>query len=567
MNIKNNMLKKYWNFKSFLKYQEDIIDSIINGNNIFVALPTGAGKSLCYQLPSTIIKGLTLVISPLISIMEDQVYKMNKIGIPSFYFKSDSNSLTIDQQISNLINGNYRIVYCSPERLTSRYFLEKIKIVDIKHIAVDEAHCISEWGHGFRPAYRSIKNIINLFPMATISAYSGSATLKVKKDIISNLGIEDCVTIDCSYKRKNIFYETLFTNDKMKSLLEIIRNESSIIYCNSRGLSENISKNLCHNGFNSDYFHGGLSRNEKKEKLRKWQSEEIKVIVGTSAFGMGVHKSQVRHVVHFNIPNSIEEFYQEAGRCGRDGEKSKSTLLTNLNDKSIFTNSLLKNQLKKKDLIKVYKNLTNFFQIPYGYGEGNNYDFDLSKFTLEYKLDKSKTKNILTFLEMNGLLLLKRKIDEDLEIKILCDPKTIKTLLKKTSPRTLLLESICRKFPKIYSKKINVSTKKLNQITKIEITKIYDYLKFFKKNQILDYASNNYDYKLNWLKPREDKYSINHLFNKLNNLNDIEIFKANKILDYIFDTNSCKSKKLLSYFGEKIKSNCNNCNSKCCLQI
>ena len=565
MNIIKSALYKYWKFRNFIGKQEVVINSIIDGNNTLVYLPTGGGKSLCYQLPSTIIKGTTFVISPLISLMEDQVYKMNKIGISSFYFKSEEINLSIDKQIDNLIYGNYRLVYCSPERLNSSSFLEKIKKVNIKHIVVDEAHCISEWGYSFRPSYRNIKRMIDTFPIATISAYSGSATSRVKKDIIKNLGIENCKVFESSYERKNIFYEIHHSNDKMKSLLKIVGDESSIVYCKKRALSKLISKELSKNGILSDYFHGGLSSNEKKEKLNKWQNEKNKVIVGTSAFGMGIDKSNVRKVIHYDIPNSIEEYYQETGRAGRDGKKSKAILLTNnYEEKKIITQRLKNNHIDKSDLIKTYKKLSSFFNISYGEGEGKKFDFQFSIFIKKYRLNPTKTLDIIRFLEVNNLIFLKKSNKLNLNIRICADSKTVNTILKKVNTKSKMLEILCRNYPNIYSKKVTISFKKLTQFSKIDIKDIYEYLRFYKKIELLDFDEKKYDYELYWLKPREDNYTINILSDKLNLLNSVRIFKTNKLLDFIFDDKTCKTKKILSYFDENKENNCDHCDSICC---
>ena len=363
------LLTSYWGYKSFKPQQEKIINSIIKGNNTLAILPTGGGKSLCYQLPSLILEGTTLVISPLIALMEEQVGLLKKIGISSFYFKSESLNSSTNQQLDNLINGNYKIVYCSPEKFINKDFLNKISQANINHIAIDEAHCISEWGHEFRPSYRKIRKLLNLFSCATISAFTGSASKLVKNDIIKSLELENFKIIESSFERKNISYKVNHVNDKNKALLKIIQNESSIVYCNTRKTAEIISRLLNKNGYSSDYFHGGVSLTLKKEKLLKWHSEEIKIIIATTAFGMGIDKSNVRFVIHFSMPLSLEGYYQEIGRAGRDGKLSDCIMYYSVKDKVIYEKMLKKEapkSMKKVEhnncMLSKLQDITNFFE-------------------------------------------------------------------------------------------------------------------------------------------------------------------------------------------------------------
>jgi len=559
-----DLLLKYWGFKVFKPQQENIINSIINNINTLAVLPTGGGKSLCYQLPSLVIGGTTLVISPLIALMEDQVRALNQKGISAFYFKSDSARLTIDQQLDNCIHGNYSLVYCSPERLRNSDFVSKISRANIKHIAIDEAHCISEWGHEFRPSYRKIKELINTFQKIIVTAYTGSATLEVKQDIIENLELENCKTIEASYERKNIFYEIYHVNDKVKGLLNIMDNESSIIYCNTRKSTEFISKKLSDKGFSSDYFHGGMLREEKEEKLFKWHSEKIKIIVATTAFGMGIDKPNVRKIIHYNLPESLENYYQETGRAGRDGEKSKAITLINPEEKKSFIKSKLNSLPSKDDLTKTYKNICNYLQIPIGEGQGNYYDFDLIYFCKKYRLTKNITLNILHFLENNGLLVLSYIKKNKIKIHIHANINSLKETIKLSTIQSRVIESLLRYYPNILDKKIEISIDKLEQLTKLNSKEIIKSFEFYNKMNLLNLNITNSDLQIYWLKPREDNYSVNPLINKLNEINNIKRIKLEKIIDFIYNDEKCKTRQLLKYFGEKKKHNCMNCSSFCC---
>ena len=564
MNKIKEVLLKYWGYKKFKPQQEIVIKSIISGKNALVVLPTGGGKSLCYQLPSLIIGGTTLVISPLISLMEDQIRSLNKLGISSFYFKSDTKNLTIDQQLDNCIHGNYNLVYCSPERFKKSNFLSKISQANITHIAIDEAHCISEWGHEFRPSYRKIKELINFFPRSSITAYTGSANLNVKNDIIENLGLANCVKIESSYERKNISYKMYHIDDKIKGLLNTIGNESSIIYCSTRKSTEFISKRLSNKGFSTDYFHGGMSREEKKEKLLKWHSEKIKTIVATTAFGMGIDKSNVRKVIHYDIPESIESYYQETGRAGRDGQDSKAILLINSKDTSLFLKINLKSLPTKTDLFKTYKNLCNHLQIFIGEGEGDYFDFNLTFFCRKYNLNKRTTLIILYFLENNELIILNYFEKNKINVIINSNIDNIKESIKLLTPQSKILESLLRYYPSIMDKKTEISIEKLTQLTKLNFKEVNKYLEFYNKMNLLDLNKTSSDIQLRWMKPREDNYSINPLIQKLEKVNNIKENKFKKIIDFINDNENCKTKQLLNYFGEEKNINCMNCSSSSC---
>ena len=562
-NIKNVLLE-YWGYNKFKDQQEVIINSIISGSHTLVSLPTGGGKSLCYQLPSLIIGGTTLVISPLIALMEDQVRALSEIGISSFYFKSDSKNLTTDQQLDNCIYGNYSIVYCSPEKLKNTEFLNKISRANIKHIAIDEAHCISEWGHEFRPSYRNIKDLIKIFPKAKVSAYTGSANLKVKNDIIENLGLTKFNKIESSYERKNIFYKINHVNNKINNLLKLVENLSSIIYCNTRISCEYVTKMLSNKGFSVDYFHGGISLKEKKEKLHKWHSENIKIIVATSAFGMGIDKSNVRKVIHYDIPKSIENYYQETGRAGRDGKKSKAILLTSSKDKKLFISQNIDILPTKTDLINTYKKLCSHLQISIGEGQGCYFDFNFNFFCIKYKFNKRTTHSVFRFLENNGLIDLNYILKNKIKIHIHASSKAIKDSIKLSTPQSKVIESLIRFYPSILDKKIDISVEKLIQLTGLKIKEIDEYLKFYNNMNLIDLDIINSDIQIQWLKPREDNFTINPLIKNLEEINNVKKIKFKRIIDFIYDDDNCKTRQLLRYFGENKTTNCMNCSSFCC---
>ena len=357
--MENNLdlLKKYWQHDKFRPLQKEIIEHYQNGLDTIALLPTGGGKSICYQLPAIVQEGLTLVISPLISLMQDQVNLLNERGIKAMFLRNNKFRNPIDHQFDNAKYGNYKLLYSSPERILNESFLMQIKSLKIERIAIDEAHCVSEWGNDFRPAFKAIKNLKKLFPKAPMIALTASATPKVIESISSDLGMRSPKVFKTSFDRKNIHYQVFYMEDKIDFIKKSLKDkkESCIIYCNSRKETELTSKKLKKWGLSCSFFHGGLDSEIKKQKLADWKNEKILVMIATSAFGMGIDKENVRKVFHFMIPESIESYYQETGRAGRDGKCSAAILLVNPNDQLRLYDLYIKNLPDQKDLKIFFK--------------------------------------------------------------------------------------------------------------------------------------------------------------------------------------------------------------------
>jgi len=401
------VLKNYWGYDSFRPLQEEIIESVLAGNDTFALLPTGGGKSVCFQVPSLVNDGVCLVISPLIALMKDQVLNLKKKGIPALSVYSGMSFIEVKKTLENAVYGNFKFLYVSPERLQTELFLEYLPLIKVNLIAVDEAHCISQWGYDFRPAYLHIAKLRENFPDVPVLALSASATSEVQGDIREKLLFRKSQRFfEQSFERPNLSYSAFHMFSKENKLLTILKKVegSGIVYCKTRRRTKEMADLLRQNGIIADYYHAGLSIEERHKKQEDWINNKTRIISCTNAFGMGIDKPDVRTVVHYDVPDALENYYQEAGRAGRDGKKAYAVLL--------FSEGELESLKKQVDIrfpanavIKnVYAQVCNFLQLPSNSGEGLSYDFDLSTFAKNFKLDAYTINSVLKILEQEELI-------------------------------------------------------------------------------------------------------------------------------------------------------------------
>jgi ATP-dependent DNA helicase RecQ len=564
---KFQLLKRYWGFSKFRPYQQETIDSLLEGKDVIGILPTGIGKSLCYQLPSLIMDGPVLVISPLVALMIDQVKQLGKKGIKSMYFENDSKSIPLQQQIENSIYGNYKLIYCSPERFLNPIFIKQITLINFSLIAIDEAHCISELGHDFRPSYRRLDVIRNLFIKTPILAVSASATDKVIFDIRNLLKLKKAKLYKSSFERSNISYRVLKTENKFGVLIKLLNKNkgSSIIYCGTRRLAENLAQFINNNGYKSSFFHGGLSQEEKKKKLSAWKLGEVNNITATSAFGMGIDKSDVRIIIHFHFPESIESFYQETGRAGRDGKEAFSYLLYNRNDEVELKNQVL-NRIPGKCYIEdLYRDLCNFFQIAYGEGRDHKFSLDLVSFCKRYNRSLSKTDQALKYFELSGVFRLIRSREKQLFYKITASMDQIIPFLQKNNHTSQLLEYLIRHKPILKNEKTNINLIRTSNILKTTVDLVIDEFKILNNRGILEFEINEFNIDITPLTPREDQFTLKPVIELVSKIYSIKKNKILAMIKFTQDDQLCKRNSILAYFGEVKSSNCKKCSSDSCI--
>ncbi|MDO7591054.1 MAG: RecQ family ATP-dependent DNA helicase [Flavobacteriaceae bacterium] len=558
------ILKKYWGYNVFRSKQEQIINRVIENKDTVALLPTGGGKSLCYQLPAILSEGCTLVISPLIALMQDQVDQMNQKGIKSMML---TNTQPLGVQLDNCLYGNYKLIYCSPEKTLSTEFRLRIKELNINRIAVDEAHCISEWGNDFRPAFKQLKKLRELLPLIPILAVTATATPKVLQDIIESLELQETCLFQESFIRPNIKLKTLITEDKLGTLIKLLsgNNDSGIIYCGSRKKTEQVVKILRNNSISCDYFHGGKSTSERKELLHNWLTNKTKIMVATNAFGMGVDKSDVKTVIHLNLPSSIENLYQEIGRAGRDGLSANAYLLLQASDKNRTRDQFL-GAIPDKEFIRVcYKNLCNYLNIAYGEGNDLINNFSLADFCKTYTINPKKTLTTLSYIEQEGIFNLIKYNKQRAVINFLINQNQILELLRIQSDASRVIQEIIRNHHDVYSSSFELDIERIVRVSSISFKTVITTLEKWHNdgNLLLDNAQT--DMQIQWLAPREDQFTLSPLLQRLDRYTQVKKDKIEAVIAYAYSTNDCKQKQILNYFGEKSKEKCKQCNASECL--
>jgi ATP-dependent DNA helicase RecQ len=555
------ILKKYWKHNDFRPLQNEIIETVLSGKDVFVLLPTGGGKSICFQVPAMMQKGICLVISPLVALMKDQVANLQSRDIKAIALTGGIKSDEMIDLLDNSQFGNYKFLYLSPERLQSEWILERIKNLDINLIAIDEAHCVSQWGHDFRPAYLKISNLKTHFPNIPFLALSASATPRVKEDIIKELGLENPVEFKQSFARKNIAYMVFEAEDKLFKIEQILKKnpQPSIIYVRNRKSCLDISSQLQTLGFKATYYHGGLPSREKDKNMSLWMEEKAQVIVATNAFGMGIDKANVKTVIHTQLPENIENYYQEAGRAGRNGDKAFAVLLTSPSDRFQAENQFINTLADKKFLNLVYNKLNNYFQIAYGEGINETFTFNLNHFCTKYNFPVLKTYNAMQFLDRQSIISLSQEFSEKISLQFIIPSKEVLRYMSLNPNNEEIILAILRTYPGVYEMDTPFNSALIAKKSKREEKEVLTVLEKLKEKQVIEYRSKNNDATLTFNEIREDERTINRVSKYLEKQNELKKAQLESVLQYVKEDSICKSKLILAYFGEKDANECGIC--------
>ena len=542
--------------------QEEIIQSVLNGKDTLALLPTGGGKSVCFQVPAMVNDGLCLVISPLVALMKDQVENLKAKGIPAMCITSSMNSREIDIALDNCAYGNYKFLYISPERLATELFQERVKKMEVNLIAVDEAHCISQWGYDFRPSYLEIATIRTMKPGVTVVALTASATPEVVEDIQQQLLFKAPNAIKNSFERKNLAYVVLKEEDSLKRSMKIIENVggTGIIYVRNRRKTKEIAEYLNRRNVSADFYHAGLDHAVRSRKQDSWSSGKIKIMVSTNAFGMGIDMPHVRFVIHLDLPDAMEAYFQEAGRAGRDEKKAYSVILYNESDRLELEKRIATSFPEIKEIKRVYHALGNYFQLAIGSGKDQVFDFNATDFYQQYNFSNiSIVYNALSFLEKEGYISTTDALFNPAKIHFLESKENLYRFQVKNPKYDAFIKVILRSYTGLFDNYTKIDEQEIGYRSKLPIAEVVKMLNRLNELEMLSYLPQNSHPKITYLVERLDEKSLIISPQNYTSRKKMAIRKGNDILNYVSNNEQCRSLQLLSYFGERKTVRCGIC--------
>jgi len=556
------ILKQYWGYPAFRPMQEDIIQAVLDGKDTLALLPTGGGKSICFQVPALCMEGLCLVITPLIALMKDQVFQLQSRGISAQAIFSGMTRLEIDRTLDNCIYGQVKFLYLSPERLKTDLFLERVQKMKVSMLAIDEAHCISQWGYDFRPPYLEIAEIKPYIPSARLLAVTATATREVKQDIMARLEMHDPVVFQKSFARDNLSYSVFAEDAKEVKLLNILNKVggSCIVYARSRRKTQEIARMLREQGISADFYHAGLPTQERTKKQENWIQNHIRVMVATNAFGMGIDKPDVRLVVHMDVPESLEAYYQEAGRAGRDGHMAYAVLLYNQREPEQLIDRAEASVPSLEQIRRVYQALANYYQIAVGSHRLEGLPFDFSDFIRKYELNAIETINALEQLKGAGLLQLTEGIFEPARLHIPIGHEELYKFQVANVRFDALVKTVLRLYGgELYQNYLPIRVEDIARLLHQQADDASQMLKYLSDHGVFDYQPSNDAPRLTFLTPRVHPKDLPIDKSFLDFRRKVAMQKARAMVDYMTHKKKCRTRILQAYFDELTEENCGIC--------
>ncbi len=556
-----DILREYWGYDDFRGIQEDIIESIGNNRDTLGLMPTGGGKSITFQVPALAKEGICIVITPLIALMKDQVCNLRKRGILAAAIYSGMSHNDIVKTLDNCLYGDYKLLYVSPERLTTPLFQSKLYYMNVSFITVDEAHCVSQWGYDFRPSYLSIADIRKIKPGVAILALTATATEEVVDDIQDKLGFREKNVFRMSFERKNLTYVVRETADRDAETIHILNSVpgTAIVYTRSRKGTKDMSKLLNDNNINATYYHAGLESAVRDQRQQQWQNGEVRVMVATNAFGMGIDKPDVRMVIHRECPDSLEAYFQEAGRAGRDGKRSWSVLLHNGHDDHKMRRRIADNYPDKDFIRNVYEHLAYYFQVALGFGIYKTFEFDLEKFCLTYRMFPVTVNSALHILDNAGYIEYDMDPENNARLKFLLDRSELDRLNYLSPEEEKVITMMLRLYGGLFVDYVYINEAIIAYHAGLEQNTVYLILKSLSKQHIVHFIPQRKMPRITYLRDRVEMENV---------IIPKEVYeyrraamekKIDAVVEYVNNDRECRSQQLLRYFGEKTKHNCGRC--------
>lgn len=555
-----DILRTYWKHTTFRPLQEEIIHSVLNGRDTLALLPTGGGKSICFQVPALVTEGICIVVSPLIALMKDQVEQLQERGIKAIAIYAGMGKREIDILLDNCIYGKIKFLYLSPERLLSDLVRTRISYMNVNYIAVDEAHCISQWGYDFRPPYREIAKLREILPNVPIIALTATATNAVRLDICEQLQLKDPAIFVKSFSRDNLSYSVFNQEDKYKKLIDVCKNVkgTGLVYVRNRRETVEVANFLNRNGLSADFYHAGLDRDLRFKKQEDWKKDRTRIIVATNAFGMGIDKAAVRFVVHLDLPESLEAYYQEAGRAGRDDQKAYAVLLANQTDIQTLEKRYIDAFPTPDEIRKTYHYLGNYFQLAFGAGEGISFSIDIVDFCKRFNLSVLKTISVFKFLEHDGYIILSESVFLPSRIMFNASHEELYRFQIENKAYDGLIKVILRSHGGAFEGYIKINEADIAQKIGLSYAQVVNALLKLHDGELISYLPQTDKPQLMFVRARVDLDHFDVDVKYLNLRKEIVIKQVNAVISYC-TLAKCRSLQMLNYFDEKTAVPCGVC--------